>query len=165
MRIGHGFDVHKLGGEGPLVIGGVRIPYPQGLLAHSDGDVLLHAVTDALLGAAALGDIGKLFPETDPAYKGADSRELLRQAWQRIQKKGYRLRNLDVTIIAQAPKMAQHIPQMRVNLAEDLFCHIDDVNVKVTTTEQLGFTGRGEGIACEAVALLVKDERSEVVAW
>ncbi|MGX8940086.1 2-C-methyl-D-erythritol 2,4-cyclodiphosphate synthase [Symbiopectobacterium sp. Eva_TO] len=165
MRIGHGFDVHKLGGEGPLVIGGVRIPYPQGLLAHSDGDVLLHVVTDALLGAAALGDIGKLFPDTDPAYKGADSRELLRQAWQRIQEKGYRLRNLDVTIIAQAPKMAPHIPQMRVNLAEDLHCHMDDVNVKATTTEQLGFTGRGEGIACEAVALLVKDERSEVVAW
>ncbi|MGG2143360.1 2-C-methyl-D-erythritol 2,4-cyclodiphosphate synthase [Symbiopectobacterium sp. RP] len=165
MRIGHGFDVHKLGGEGPLVIGGVRIPYPQGLLAHSDGDVLLHAVTDALLGAAALGDIGKLFPNTDPAYKGADSRELLRQAWQRIQEKGYRLDNLDVTIIAQAPKMAPHIPQMRVNLAEDLHCHMDDVNVKATTTEQLGFTGRGEGIACEAVALLVKDERSEVVAW
>ncbi|MCW2480360.1 2-C-methyl-D-erythritol 2,4-cyclodiphosphate synthase [Candidatus Symbiopectobacterium sp. NZEC135] len=165
MRIGHGFDVHKLGGEGPLVIGGVRIPYPQGLLAHSDGDVLLHAVTDALLGAAALGDIGKLFPDTDPAYKGADSRELLRQAWQQIQEKGYRLGNLDVTIIAQAPKMAPHIPQMRVNLAEDLHCHMDDVNVKATTTEQLGFTGRGEGIACEAVALLVKDERSEVVAW
>ncbi|MBG6245723.1 2-C-methyl-D-erythritol 2,4-cyclodiphosphate synthase [Candidatus Symbiopectobacterium sp. 'North America'] len=165
MRIGHGFDVHKLGGEGPLVIGGVRIPYPQGLLAHSDGDVLLHAVTDALLGAAALGDIGKLFPDTDPAYKGADSRELLCQAWQRIQEKGYRLGNLDVTIIAQAPKMAPHIPQMRVNLAEDLNCHMNDVNVKATNTEQLGFTGRGEGIACEAVALLVKDERSEVVAW
>ncbi|NLS43623.1 2-C-methyl-D-erythritol 2,4-cyclodiphosphate synthase [BEV proteobacterium] len=165
MRIGHGFDVHKLGGEGPLVISGVRIPYPQGLLAHSDGDVLLHAVTDALVGAAALGDIGKLFPDTDPAYKGADSRELLRQAWQRIQEKGYRLGNLDVTIIAQAPKMAPHIPQMRVNLAEDLHCHMDDVNVKATTTEQLGFTGRGEGITCEAVALLVKDERSEVVAW
>ncbi|MGL9751024.1 MAG: 2-C-methyl-D-erythritol 2,4-cyclodiphosphate synthase [Symbiopectobacterium sp.] len=165
MRIGHSFDVHKLGGEGPLVIGGVCISYPLGLLAHSDGDVLLHAVTDALLGAAALGDIGKLFPDTDPAYKGADSRELLHQAWQRIQEKGYRLGNLDVTIIAQAPKMAPHIPQMRVNLAEDLHCHMDDVNVKATTTEQLGFTGRGEGIACEAVALLVKDERSEVVAW
>lgn len=165
MRIGHGFDVHKLGGEGPLVIGGVRIPYPQGLLAHSDGDVLLHAVTDALLGAAALGDIGKLFSDNDPPYKGADSRELLRQAWQRIQEKGYRLGNLDVTIIAQAPKMAPHIPQMRMNLAEDLHCHMDGVNVKATTTEQLGFTGRGEGIACEAVALLVKNERSEVVAW
>lgn len=165
MRIGHGFDVHKLGGEGPLVIGGVRIPFHQGLLAHSDGDVLLHAVTDALLGAAALGDIGKLFPDTDPAYKGADSRGLLREAWRRIQEKGYRLGNLDVTIIAQAPKMAPHIAQMRVNLAEDLQCHMDDVNVKATTTEQLGFTGRGEGIACEAVALLVKSDSNGVVAW
>ncbi|MGK2960500.1 MAG: 2-C-methyl-D-erythritol 2,4-cyclodiphosphate synthase [Candidatus Malihini olakiniferum] len=165
MRIGHGFDVHKLGGEGPLVIGGVRILYHKGLLAHSDGDVLLHAVTDALLGAAALGDIGKMFPDTDPVYKGADSLELLRQAWQHIQKKGYRLGNLDVTIIAQAPKMAPHIPQMRVNLAEDLLCHMDDVNVKATTTEQLGFTGRREGIACDAIALLVKNERSEVVVW
>lgn len=165
MRIGHGFDVHQLGGEGPLVIGGVRIPYPQGLIAHSDGDVLLHAVTDALLGAAALGDIGKLFPDTDQAYKGADSRELLREAWRRIQAKGYRLGNLDVTLIAQAPKMAPHIPQMRVNLAEDLLCHMDDVNVKATTTEHLGFTGRGEGIACAAVALLVKSDPNGVVAW
>ena len=142
MRIGHGFDVHKFGGEGPLVIGGVRIPYDKGLLAHSDGDVALHAATDALLGAAALG---------------ADSRELLREAWKRIRAKGYRLGNLDITIIAQAPKMAPHIPQMRVFLAEDLQCHMDDVNVKATTTEQLGFTGRGEGIACEAVALLIKE--------
>lgn len=157
MRIGHGFDVHKFGGEGPLVIGGVRIPYPQGLLAHSDGDVALHAATDALLGAAALGDIGKLFPDTDPAYKGADSRELLREAYRRVRAKGYSLGNLDITIIAQAPKMAPHIPQMRVFLAEDLECHMDEVNVKATTTEQLGFTGRGEGIACEAVVLLIKD--------
>ena len=157
MRIGRGLDGHKFGGEGPLVIGGVRIPYPQGLLAHSDGDVALHAATDALLGAAALGDIGKLFPDTDPAYKGADSRELLREAYRRIRAKGYKLGNLDITIIAQAPKMAPHIPQMRVFLAEDLQCHMDDVNVKATTTEQLGFTGRGEGIACEAVALLIKE--------
>ena len=113
--------------------------------------------TDALLGAAALGDIGKLFPDTDPAFKGADSRELLREAWKRIRAKGYRLGNLDITIIAQAPKMAPHIPQMRIFLAEDLQCHMDDVNVKATTTEQLGFTGRGEGIACEAVALLIKE--------
>ena len=155
MRIGHGFDVHAFGGEGPIVIAGVRIPYEQGLLAHSDGDVALHAATDALLGAAALGDIGKLFPDTDPAYKGADSRVLLREAFRRIQEKGYRLGNLDVTIIAQAPKM---LPQMRVNLAEDLQCHMDDINVKATTTEKLGFTGRKEGIACEAVALLVKAE-------
>ena len=158
MRIGHGFDVHAFGGEGPIVIAGVRIPSEQGLLAHSDGDVALHAATDALLGAAALGDIGKLFPDTDPAYKGADSRVLLREAFRRIQEKGYRLGNLDVTIIAQAPKMLPHIPQMRVNLAEDLQCHMDDINVKATTTEKLGFTGRKEGIACEAVALLVKAE-------
>lgn len=158
MRIGHGFDVHAFGGEGPIVIAGVRIPYEQGLLAHSDGDVALHAATDALLGAAALGDIGKLFPDTAPAYKGADSRVLLREAFRRIQEKGYRLGNLDVTIIAQAPKMLPHIPQMRVNLAEDLQCHMDDINVKATTTEKLGFTGRKEGIACEAVALLVKVE-------
>ncbi len=156
MRIGHGFDVHKFGGAGPLIIGGVRIPFTQGLLAHSDGDVALHAATDALLGAAALGDIGKLFPDTDAAYKGADSRELLREAWRRIRAKGYYLGNIDITIIAQAPKMAPHIPQMRIHLAEDLQCHMDDVNVKATTTEQLGFTGRGEGIACEAVVLLLK---------
>ncbi|KAA8997601.1 2-C-methyl-D-erythritol 2,4-cyclodiphosphate synthase [Affinibrenneria salicis] len=165
MRIGHGFDVHKFGGEGPLVIGGVRIPYQQGLLAHSDGDVVLHAVTDALLGAAALGDIGMLFPDTDPAWRGADSRNLLRDAWRRITDKGYRLGNIDVTIIAQAPKMMPHIPQMRINLAEDLQAHMDDVNVKATTTEQLGFTGRKEGIACEAVALLVKNGANEIVAW
>ncbi|NRN30246.1 2-C-methyl-D-erythritol 2,4-cyclodiphosphate synthase [Photorhabdus heterorhabditis] len=157
MRIGHGFDVHKFGGEGPIIIGGVRIPYEQGLLAHSDGDVALHAATDALLGAAALGDIGKLFPDTDPAFKGVDSRELLREAYRRIREKGYRIGNLDITIIAQAPKMLPHVPQMRVNLAEDLQCHLDDINVKATTTEKLGFVGRKEGIACEAVALLVKE--------
>ncbi|WP_323840383.1 2-C-methyl-D-erythritol 2,4-cyclodiphosphate synthase [Photorhabdus africana] len=157
MRIGHGFDVHKFGGEGPIIIGGVRIPYEQGLLAHSDGDVALHAATDALLGAAALGDIGKLFPDTDPAFKGVDSRKLLREAYSRIREKGYRIGNLDITIIAQSPKMLPHIPQMRVNLAEDLQCHIDDINVKATTTEKLGFVGRKEGIACEAVALLVKE--------
>ncbi|HDE1061436.1 2-C-methyl-D-erythritol 2,4-cyclodiphosphate synthase [Klebsiella quasipneumoniae] len=159
MRIGHGFDVHAFGGEGPIIIGGVRIPYEKGLLAHSDGDVALHALTDALLGAAALGDIGKLFPDTDPSFKGADSRELLREAWRRIQAKGYTLGNVDVTIIAQAPKMLPHIPQMRVFIAEDLGCHMDDVNVKATTTEKLGFTGRGEGIACEAVALLRKADK------
>lgn len=156
MRIGHGFDVHAFGGEGPLIIGGVRIPYEKGLLAHSDGDVALHALTDALLGAAALGDIGKLFPDTDEAYKGADSRELLREAMRQIAKKGYRVGNVDVTIIAQAPKMLPHAPQMRINIAEDLDIHMDEVNVKATTTERLGFTGRGEGIACEAVALLIK---------
>jgi len=157
MRIGHGFDVHKFGGEGPLMIGGVHIPYENGLLAHSDGDVTLHAATDALLGAAGLGDIGTLFPDTDHGFKGADSRELLRQAWKHIRAKGYRLGNLDITIIAQAPKMAPYIPQMCIFLAADLQCPIDDVNVKATTTEQLGFTGRGKGIACEAVALLIKE--------
>lgn len=157
MRIGHGFDVHKFGGGGPLVIGGVRIPYENGLLAHSDGDATLHAATDALLGAAGLGDIGRLFPDTDQTFKGVDSRELLRQAWKRIRAKGYHLGNLDITIIAQAPKITPYIPQMCIFLAADLQCHIDDVNVKATTTEQLGFTGRGEGIACEAVALLIKE--------
>lgn len=156
MRIGHGFDVHAFGGEGPLVIGGVRIPFQHGFIAHSDGDVALHALTDALLGAVAMGDIGKLFPDTDPAFKGADSRGLLREAWSRIREQGYQIGNVDVTLIAQAPKMLPHIPQMRVNIAEDLGCHMDQVNVKATTTEKLGFTGRGEGIACEAVALLTK---------
>lgn len=159
MRIGHGFDVHAFGGEGPLIIAGVRIPYEQGLLAHSDGDVALHALTDALLGAAALGDIGKLFPDTDAAYKGADSRVLLREALRQIEKKGYRVGNVDVTLIAQAPKMLPHVAQMRINIAEDLGIHMDEVNVKATTTEKLGFTGRGEGIACEAVALLFKAEQ------
>ena len=156
LRIGHGYDVHRLTEGRKLILGGVEIPYEKGLLGHSDADVLVHAVMDALAGAARLGDIGKLFPDTDPAFKGADSRELLREAWRRIQAKGYTLGNVDVTIIAQAPKMLPHIPQMRVFIAEDLGCHMDDVNVKATTTEKLGFTGRGEGIACEAVALLIK---------
>lgn len=170
MRIGHGFDVHKFGGEGPIIIGGVRIPYEQGLLAHSDGDVVLHALTDAILGAAALGDIGKLFPDTDPAFKGADSRVLLREAFCHVRAKGYRIGNIDITIMAQAPKMLPHIAQMRVNIAEDLECHMDDVNAKATTTEQLGFVGRKEGIACAAVVLLVKDNSNDsnecsVPAW
>lgn len=156
MRIGHGFDVHAFGGENPLIIGGVTIPYPQGLLAHSDGDVALHALTDALLGAAALGDIGKLFPDTDPSYKNADSRVLLRHAYQRVLEKGLSVANVDITIIAQAPKMRPHIDAMRACIAADLQCDIEQVNVKATTTEKLGFTGRGEGIACEAVALLLK---------
>lgn len=158
MRIGHGFDVHAFGGEGPLVIGGVAIPYDRGLLAHSDGDVALHALIDALLGAAALGDIGKLFPDSDPAFKGADSRGLLREAWRQVQAKGYVPGNVDITIMAQAPKMLPHIPQMRRFIAEDLHCPLDDVNVKATTTEKLGFVGRGEGIACEAVVLLRRSQ-------
>ncbi|MFC0322189.1 2-C-methyl-D-erythritol 2,4-cyclodiphosphate synthase [Gallibacterium melopsittaci] len=158
IRIGHGFDVHAFTEEGSgfVIIGGVKIPYPKSLLAHSDGDVALHALTDALLGAAALGDIGKLFPDTDMAYKGANSRHLLIEAFRQIQQKGYKIGNVDVTIIAQAPKMRPYIDQMRANIAEDLQCDIEQVNVKATTTEKLGFTGRGEGIACEAVALIIK---------
>lgn len=156
MRIGHGFDVHKFGDKGPLIIGGVIIPYRQGLLAHSDGDVALHATIDALLGAAALGDIGKLFPNTDPAYKLANSRLLLGEAWRRVTAKGYHLSNLDMTLMVQAPNITPHIPQMRLHIAEDLGCHMNDINIKATTTEELGFIGRGEGIACAAVALLVR---------
>ncbi len=156
MRIGHGFDVHKFGGEGPITLGGVKIPYQYGLVAHSDGDVVLHAITDALIGALALGDIGKLFPDNDPQYKGIDSRILLRKVYSIIQNKGYELVNLDTTIIAQEPKMRGHVDQMRVNIAEDLNVNFDQISVKATTTEQLGFTGRKEGIACEAVVLLTK---------
>lgn len=159
MRIGHGFDVHAFGGKGPLVIGGVSIPFKYGFIAHSDGDVALHALIDALLGAVAMGDIGTLFQDTDPVLKGADSRSLLREAWRRIHQKGYLIGNIDITIIAQMPKMLLHVQQMRDKIAEDLDCHLDDVNVKATTTEKLGFTGRGEGIACEAVTLLVKAVR------
>ncbi|MFZ7260736.1 2-C-methyl-D-erythritol 2,4-cyclodiphosphate synthase [Avibacterium avium] len=156
IRIGHGFDVHAFGGEGPVVIGGVAVPYEKGLLAHSDGDVALHALTDALLGAVALGDIGKLFPDTDPQYKGADSKVLLQEAYRQVQQKGYNVGNVDITIIAQAPKMRPHIDAMRAAIAQVLACDVEQVNVKATTSEKLGFTGRGEGIACEAVALLVK---------
>ena len=157
FRVGQGYDCHALVSGRKLVIGGVSIPHATGLLGHSDADVLLHALTDALLGAAGLGDIGRHFPDTAAEFAGADSRVLLRVAVERVQAAGYLIGNVDATIIAQAPKMAPHIPQMRVFLAEDLQCHMDDVNVKATTTEQLGFTGRGEGIACEAVALLIKE--------
>ncbi|OCH13053.1 MULTISPECIES: 2-C-methyl-D-erythritol 2,4-cyclodiphosphate synthase [unclassified Aliivibrio] len=156
MRIGHGFDVHKFGGEGPVIIGGVSVPYEQGLIAHSDGDVALHALCDALLGAIAEGDIGRHFPDTDDKWKGADSRALLRDVYRRVKEKGLELGNADVTIIAQAPKMAPHIHNMCVAIAEDLETSLDNVNVKATTSERLGFTGRKEGIACEAVVLLVK---------
>ncbi|WP_025256639.1 2-C-methyl-D-erythritol 2,4-cyclodiphosphate synthase [Alteromonas sp. ALT199] len=156
MRIGHGFDVHKFGGEGPITIGGVRINYEQGLLAHSDGDVLLHALCDAMLGAAALGDIGKHFPDTDDAYAGADSRALLRHVVKVVKEKGYKLSNADMTIVAQAPKMAPHISAMREIIAQDCSVALDDVNVKATTTEKLGYTGRKEGIASHAVVLLEK---------
>ncbi len=156
MRIGHGFDVHKFGGEGPVIIGGVSVPYEQGLIAHSDGDVALHALCDALLGAIAEGDIGRHFPDTDDKWKGADSRALLRDVYRRVKEKGFVLGNADVTIIAQAPKMAPHIQAMCNAIAEDLETELDNVNVKATTSERLGFTGRKEGIACEAVVLLVK---------
>ncbi|MCE9924581.1 2-C-methyl-D-erythritol 2,4-cyclodiphosphate synthase [Aeromonas media] len=156
MRIGHGFDVHKFGGVGPCMLGGVPVPYEQGLLAHSDGDVVLHAVSDALLGAIGAGDIGRHFPDTAAQFKGIDSRILLRDVFARVQQAGYAIGNLDVTIIAQAPKMAPHIAGMCAVLAADLQCDLNRVNVKATTTEQLGFTGRKEGIATEAVVLLVK---------
>ncbi len=157
IRIGHGFDVHKFGGEGPVIIGGVAVPYEQGLVAHSDGDVALHALTDALLGAIAAGDIGRHFPDTDDKWKGADSRELLKDVYRRVKEQGYRLGNADVTIMAQAPKMAPHIDAMCAAIAQDLETDISNVNVKATTTERLGFTGRKEGIACEAVVLLIKE--------
>jgi 2-C-methyl-D-erythritol 2,4-cyclodiphosphate synthase len=156
FRIGHGFDVHAFGGEGPITLGGVKIPYEQGLLAHSDGDVVLHAVSDALLGALALGDIGHHFPDTDAAFKGIDSRILLRKVFADVKALGYEVGNLDVTIMAQAPKMAPHVDAMRACIAEDLVCGLSQVNVKATTTEKLGFVGRKEGIAVEAVVLLVK---------
>ncbi|MBB5019652.1 2-C-methyl-D-erythritol 2,4-cyclodiphosphate synthase [Chitinivorax tropicus] len=156
MRIGQGFDVHALVEGRKLIIGGVTIPFEKGLLGHSDADVLLHALTDALLGAAALGDIGRHFPDTDGRYKDADSRVLLRDAWKLLHEKGYRVVNVDATIIAQAPKMAPHIPQMVANIADDLGLLPDQVNIKAKTTERLGFTGRGEGIAAEAVCLISK---------
>ncbi|WP_324709030.1 2-C-methyl-D-erythritol 2,4-cyclodiphosphate synthase [Pseudomonas citronellolis] len=156
MRIGHGYDVHRFGEGDFITLGGVRIPHKFGLIAHSDGDVLLHALSDALLGACALGDIGKHFPDTDPRFKGADSRALLRHVVALVHEKGYVIGNVDATIIAQAPKMAPHIEAMRGSIAEDLQVDLDQVNVKATTTEKLGFTGREEGIAVHAVALLAR---------
>ena len=155
MRIGHGYDVHRFTEGTFITLGGVQISHKFALLAHSDGDVLLHALADALLGAAALGDIGKHFPDTDAAYKGADSRVLLRHVLGLVQAKGWRVGNVDATIVAQAPKMAAHIEGMRELIAADLQVAVDQVNVKATTTEKLGFTGREEGIAVHAVALLV----------
>lgn len=155
MRIGQGYDVHAFGEGDHIIIGGVAIPHERGLVAHSDGDVLIHALCDALLGAAALGDIGQHFPDTDPNYSGADSRRLLREVVFLVTSKGYQLANADMTIVAQAPKMSPHIEQMRNNLAEDMNCNIEQVNVKATTTEKLGFEGRKEGVACQAVVLLI----------
>ncbi len=154
MRIGHGYDVHALVEGRDLILGGVKIPCEKGLLGHSDADVLLHAVSDALLGAAGLGDIGKHFPDTDPQYKGADSLVLLQQVAKLVQQNGYTVRNVDVTMIAQRPKLAPHIPQMAANIASALDIPANRVNVKATTEEHLGFTGQGLGMSCHAVCLL-----------
>ncbi len=154
MRIGHGYDVHRLVEGRDLILGGVKIEYDKGLLGHSDADVLTHAVMDALLGAAALGDIGKHFPDTDPAYKGADSLVLAAHVAALLKQKGYRICNVDATIIAQAPKLSPHIPTMRSNLASVLGLELDQINVKATTEEHLGFTGEGLGIAAHAVCLI-----------
>lgn len=156
IRIGQGYDVHRFIPEGKVILAGVTIDYEKGLAAHSDGDVVLHALSDALLGAVALGDIGQHFPDTDPEFKGADSRVLLRQLYSMVQEKGYKLVNADITIIAQAPKMAPYIMAMCGNIAKDLQVAIDCINVKATTTEKLGFEGRKEGIAAQAVVLLEK---------
>ena len=156
FRVGQGFDVHALVEGRPLVLGGVRIPHSHGLKGHSDADALLHAVTDALLGAAGLGDIGRLFPDTDPAFEGADSRVLLREAYRRVQESGWSLVNLDATIHAQAPKIGPHAPQMVANLAHDLVVPADRINIKAKTNEGLGHLGRKEGIAANAVVLLAR---------
>lgn len=158
MRVGMGYDVHRLVPERDLIIGGEKIPYEKGLLGHSDADVLLHAIMDALLGAAALGDIGKHFPDNDPAYKGADSLMLLGRVGEILSEEGYVIENIDSTIIAQKPKMAPHIEQMRKNIADTLGLDISRVNVKATTEEGLGFTGTGEGISAQAVALIMSVE-------
>ena len=154
MRVGTGYDVHKLVPERKLIIGGVEIPYELGLLGHSDADVLLHAIMDALLGAAALGDIGKHFPDTDPEYKGADSMKLLKRVGEMLEEKHYIVENIDATIIAQRPKMRPHIDQMRKNIADTLRIDIDQVNVKATTEEGMGFTGEGKGISSQAICAL-----------
>ncbi len=156
LRIGHGFDVHRFGGAGPCVLGGVRVPYEQGLIAHSDGDVLIHALCDALLGALALGDIGHLYPDNDDKFLNIDSRVLLRDCRERINALGWTVGNVDVTVMAQAPKLAPFEEQMRQNIAADLLIAVDQVSIKATTTEKLGFVGRREGIAAEAVVLLCR---------
>ena len=154
MRICHGYDVHKIVEGRKLIMGGVEIPYEKGLLGHSDADVLLHAISDALLGAAALGDIGKLFPDTDPQFKGADSMVLMAEVYRNIKAKGYKVVNVDATIIAQRPKMRGYIDTMRENIAKTLECDIDCINVKATTEEGMGFTGEGMGISAHAVCLI-----------
>ena len=154
-RIGQGYDVHRLTEGRKLILGGVEISYEKGLLGHSDADVLLHALMDALLGAAALGDIGKLFPDTDEQYRGADSRVLLREVMRRLSEEGYSIGNVDVTLVAQRPKISPYIPKMRENIAADLGISLSQVNVKATTEEHLGFTGSGDGMAAHAVALIL----------
>lgn len=154
MRIGHGYDVHRLVPDRALILGGVRLDYPLGLEGHSDADVLTHAVMDALLGAAGLGDIGRHFPDSDPAYKGIDSQKLLARVRDLLRERGFRVGNVDVTLIAQAPKLAPHIPEMKRTLADTLQIEPQRLNLKATTEERLGFTGRGEGISCHAVCLL-----------
>lgn len=156
LRIGQGFDVHKFGGPGPVYLGGVAIEHEFGLLAHSDGDVLLHALCDALLGALALGDIGHLFPDTDPAYRGADSKQLLQEVYRRVTEQGYQLVNADITVMAETPKLKPHNMRIRECIGELLGMPISVISVKATTTEQLGFTGRKEGIACQATVLLTQ---------
>lgn len=158
MRIGHGFDVHAFGGDRPLILGGVTIPFEKGLQAHSDGDVVIHALCDALLGAAALGDIGQHFPDSDAEFENIDSRVLLRRIVELLKYKGWALGNADITIVAQAPKMAPYLDRMRDKLASDLNTDKQNINIKATTTEKLGYTGRGEGIATHAVALLYEHE-------
>lgn len=155
MRIGTGYDVHKLVPDRKLILGGVTIPYELGLLGHSDADVITHAIMDALLGAAALGDIGQHFPDTDPRFKGADSISLLKEVGNLLAKEGYKIGNIDSTIIAQKPKLMNYLPEMRKNVAEALGIDLNQVSIKATTEERLGFTGRGEGISSQAVALLV----------
>lgn len=155
MRIGHGYDVHAFGPGDHLVLGGVRLPHDRGLIAHSDGDVVVHALCDALLGAIARGDIGQHFPDTDPRWRGADSRDLLRSVMHLVTGAGYTVANVDLTILAQAPRLAPHVAAMCANLAADLQIGRSQINIKATTTEELGFTGRGEGIAAHAVALLL----------
>ncbi|MCG5493854.1 2-C-methyl-D-erythritol 2,4-cyclodiphosphate synthase [Ectothiorhodospira variabilis] len=157
LRIGHGYDVHAFMEGDHLMIGGVHIPHDRAFKAHSDGDVLLHAVSDAILGALALGDIGRHFPDTDPAFKGADSRDLLRRVMGQVRERGWRVGNVDATIAAQAPKMSPHVDRMRAHIAEDLGVEVEQVNVKATTTERLGFVGRKEGIEAHAVVMLTRD--------
>ncbi len=157
LRVGQGFDVHACGPGDHIIVGGVRVAHALGVIAHSDGDVLIHALCDALLGAAAVGDIGQHFPDTDESYRGADSRGLLRRVTALIAKQGYSIENVDITVIAQAPKIAPHVPAMRANLSNDLGVLISQIGIKATTTERLGFTGRGEGIAAQAIALISRE--------